>query len=188
MGRDDVTRRLRAVMLEASVKAVTSICQATIARAQVYLTESGRVDTGRLRGSLDYEVSVTASTSPQVFGVVFATVPYARWVEYGRRGTISSPPGTGVRSASAAMPPVSVIADWVRRKYKALAPAGRMRSGRARKPRADEVNRVAWAIARKIERYGIPPSPFLVPAFDEVSPRLRAMVMMETANMLSRVA
>lgn len=62
--------------------------------------------------------------------------PYADNVEYGRL------PGT--------MPPTQVLKSWISRKLKVKNPK--------------QVERIAWAIAKAIEKRGIEPSPFLRPA------------------------
>lgn len=67
-------------------------------------------------------------------------VPYADAIEFGRL------PGS--------MPPVEPLKEWVRRKQISND--------------ENEINRIAWAIAKDIEQNGMTPRPFLSPAIDLV--------------------
>ena len=110
------------------------------------------VNMGRLRGSIThrtvYERSVAKSPAKPSDAVqaipkkneayVGTNVNYASWVEFGRL------PGK--------MPPVDMIAEWVRQK--------KIASGK-------ELMKAAWAIAMSIKRRGIKPKSFLRKAADD---------------------
>lgn len=96
------------------------------------IINSGSVDTGKLLRSIDIDYEE---------GRVVMRVPYADFVEYGRR------PG-------AKMPPFNVIRTWARRKL-GISDRRRVRS-------------VAWAIMTKIHKKGIPPKYLLRKAWERV--------------------
>lgn len=133
----------------------------TEAQAKANATSLGAVDQGGLRASIAHRVVVTAT---KITGTVFIGALYGAWVEFGRRGTISSPT-TSPYAAKAAFPNLTAIREWVRRHVKALAPSGRTASGRARKASTSDINSVAFLVGRKIEQHGIKPKPILLPAF-----------------------
>jgi hypothetical protein len=85
------------------------------------------------------------------------------------------------------MPPIAPIEEWVQRKYRDFVPAGRTKSGKARrvKPGDKRTRQVAWAIARKIERHGIKPAPFLIPAFNDLAPTLPQRLRESTARKIA---
>lgn len=72
------------------------------------------------------------------------SVPYADVMEFGRL------PGS--------MPPVDPIKDWVRRKGLATE--------------EKDVNRIAWAVAKDIEKNGMEPRPYLGPATEIMAAKL----------------
>jgi len=161
---------LRRRLVKAAEQAVEESCVATVAKAKENITKLGSVDRGALRGSIDYALKTSRD---RISGVVFVGAPYGAWVEFGRKGLKTNYAAVlrnGDKAASAAWPNVGAIQDWVRRNYRKLAPAGRTRSGRARKPGNSQVKSVAFLISRKIAMKGIRPSPFLVPAWKSIRP------------------
>ena len=80
-------------------------------------------------------------------GQVGPSLNYGANVEFGRR-------------AGAKMPPVDALLGWV------------VRHGLARSPK--QARGVAFAIARKIARRGIPPRPYMAPALARNLPDIRA--------------
>lgn len=100
-------------------------------------------DTRRLSGSITHEIT---GTFPQLVGRVGPSVNYGVFVEFGRR-------------AGARMPPVDALIGWVRRHW-----------GNAPLPRRGERRQAAlraraFLVARAIARRGIPPRPYLAPAY-----------------------
>ena len=97
-----------------------------------------------------------------------------------------NPKGVNSQSATAAFPPIKVLLEWVQRHYKSFAPGGRTRGGRARarSSKRGEAGRkarqqydrrlyqLAFLVGRKIRDYGIPPTPFMLPAFRKQAPLL----------------
>lgn len=151
-------------------EAVEEATTAVEAQAKANVTGLGKVDRGILRASI--ESRVEADQRGNIRGIVVAGAAHARWVEFGRRGIKSDPTGGNPLAAKAAWPPVKVIRDWVARKYREFAPAGRTASGRARKKTKKNarlynkgLNSLAFLIGRKIYEHGIAPAPFLGPAF-----------------------
>jgi len=113
-----------------------------------------RQDTRRLAGSINHRID---GTYPNLLGRVGPSVNYGANVEFGRR------PGR--------MPPVDALMGWVRRHWNAAhtgpVPAGQLRPRRAagRGVTQDMIRSRAFALARAIGRRGIPPRPYLVPAY-----------------------
>ena len=138
--------------------------------AKQNLTDTGKVDRGFLRNSIDQEVT---SKGGNIEGVTFAGSIHGPWVEFGRKGSKSSPTGTGQDSADAAFPPMDIIKDWVKRNNNKLAVSGRSKSGKAKRSKDSDLNRAAYLIAKKIYEHGIEPSPYLIPAFLEIRPFYR---------------
>lgn len=158
----------RAVYLGAS-DAVTSVCLLTKSLAQTALRDLGRVDRGTLRNSITASV---VRKPDEVRGVVSADAFYAIWVEFGRRGSKSSPPGVVEGwSATAAWPPPPVIAAWVARNLAKLR-AGGKGSGKA----PASVESLAFMIGRKVAERGIKPSPFMRPAEAYARPRFQGIL------------
>jgi hypothetical protein len=113
-----------------------------------------RQDTRRLAGSINHRID---GEYPQLVGRVGPSVTYGVFVEFGRR------PGR--------MPPVDALMGWVRRHWNP-AFVGPLRAGQLRPRRAagrgvtpDMIRSRAFALARAIGRRGIPPRPYLVPAY-----------------------
>ena len=113
-----------------------------------------RQDTRRLAGSINHRID---GAYPNLIGRVGPSVNYGAFVEFGRR------PGR--------MPPVDALMGWVRRHWNAASsrpvPAGTLRPRRAagRGVTQDQIRGRAFALARAIGRRGIPPRPYLVPAY-----------------------
>lgn len=158
--------------------AVKEASMLTQALARQTMTDKKIVDRGLTRASIDYEIRVT----PQVAsGIVYVGTPWGVWIEFGRRGTKTNVTGHPL-SASAARPPIQPILEWVRRNYRNLAPSGRTKSGRARKPTPADLLSAAIAIATAIEQRGIRARPFLRPSYRQVAPTLPKIV----ANAIQR--
>lgn len=157
--RQNLKGAQRAV-LEGSIAGVEEICLVIVRQAKQNVSDIEAVDRGFLRSSIDHEVRVSRN---DVQGTVFVGAEHGVWVEFGRRG-LKFNPTTNKDAAKAAWPPVKVIEEWVRRNAKKLAPSGRTKSGRARKPRDQDVRSLAFLISRKIADYGIIPRPYFEPA------------------------
>lgn len=171
-------RKLRADVVEGATEAVITVCLAAKRDAQQALTDLGKVDRGILRDSIDFRVTVDKN---EVKGVVFASAAHAQWVNFGRRGLKSSPPGMVAQSATAAWPPVAAIRAWVARHFDKFAPLGITKGGRARRSKkagqeAKAVDRLAFVIGRHIYWYGIKRTPFLTAAFSKWSKQLPKLV------------
>lgn len=145
--------------------------------AKLNLRNLGAIDRGTLRASIISDITKIGSTGLSV-GRVVVTAPYGRWVEYGRKGLVSSPPGTGPNSASAAWPPVKVIEDWVRRKlnikpdrvvlksrfYSRYPNKKKERTAALKQASLDKkIKAATFAVCRKIALFGIAPRPFFTP-------------------------
>lgn len=138
------------------------------AKARRNLQDAGRIDNGDLLASIESNV---VGHPDRIVSTVVVGKSYGKWVEFGRLGKIDSPVGTDPqKSARAAWPPVSVIKDWVHRHVKQLAPLGRTKSGRARRGKGLDAaeNSLTYLIGRKIALHGIKPTPFLLPAYEQV--------------------
>jgi hypothetical protein len=113
-----------------------------------------RQDTRRLAGSISSRID---GAFPNLTGRVGPSVNYGVFVERGRR--------------RGRMPPVNALLGWVRRHWNAAqtgpVPAGQLRPRRAagRGVTQDQIRGRAFALARAIGRRGIPPRPYLVPAY-----------------------
>ena len=81
----------------------------------------------------------SGSVRPQVDGTVDAGfyAEYAYWVEYGRK--------------AGGMPPVKMIQEWIRKKHIA--------------GNEKEIESMAWAVAKSIQKNGYKAKPFLTPAY-----------------------
>lgn len=169
----DRQRKFREAITQGAIDGVTIVCIGAKAQAQQALTDLGKVDQGILKGSIDFDVKVKGG---YVIGRVFAGATHGQWVEFGRRGTVSNYPGISKDSATAAWPPVAAILAWVQRHNSTFAVSGRTKSGKARAPDAKQLARVAFLVARKIYRFGIKPTPFLIPTFMIWSKRLNKIV------------
>ena len=158
---------------EGAFEACRAAGLATSALAKKTLTDLEAVDRGILRASVASEAEQTPAGGRSV---VYSGALHAQYVEFGRAGVLNDPRTNKVLGATAAWPPVSVIADWVRRNYKKLSPSGRTKSGKARKPKDGDVRSLTFLIGRKIFRYGIKPRPWLVPSFEQTKALFPAMV------------
>src|SRR5262252_1899371 len=105
-------------------------------------------DTRRLSGSINNQIT---GTFPSLVGEVGPDVRYGRFVEFGRR-------------AGARMPPVDALLGWVQRHFH--APRARVTQNTLRGE--------AFALARAIQRRGIPPRPFMLPAYQRNEARIVA--------------
>lgn len=187
--RRELERRRRAV-IEGTRRGVIETAQACERRAKQNLTAQSKVDRGLTRASIAYEIH--EDTVGLFEAVVFCGAYWGIWIENGRRGLKRNPKGVNRLSATAAFPPIAVIAQWVQRNYRNFAPIGRTRGGRAR-PRPQTrggtasrhavrrydraVQSIAFLIGRKIRDYGIPPAPFMLPAFREQAPLLEPRIL-----------
>lgn len=155
---------------------------ATSALAKKTLTDLEAVDLGLLRASVSHEVTQTPAGAQ---GVVYTGALHGPWVEFGRAGVEKDPRSDKVLGGRAGWPPFIAILEWVKRHFKSLAPSGRTKSGRARKPKQDDLNRVTFLIRRKIYRFGIKPRPWLVPSFSKVATLFQGMVYDAAAKRLA---
>ena len=121
-------------------------------------------DTRRLAGSINNHIT---GTYPSLVGQVGPDAGYGRYVEFGRR-------------AGARMPPVDALIGWVRRHWNP-AFIGPLRTGQLRPRRAAapgvsdaQIRGRAFALARAIARRGIPPRPFMLPAYQRNEARIVA--------------
>lgn len=153
-------------------------------QAKTNLADLEAVDRGIARNSIDHQIIRRGKLKWQ--GVVFVGAEHGQWIEFGRKGAITSPLGTDSKSAKAAWPPVSVLSDWVRRHAKQLAPRGRTKSGRARRSRDEDIRSLTFLIGRAIYQFGIAPRPFLGPAFALHSKALPRVVQQEITVRLRR--
>lgn len=180
--------KLQAAVYDGLVDGLSEVGDLILTKAARNLTDAGRVDQGILRGSLQRR---TIGYPTSVEARVEATAAHAIWVERGRHGSKSDPSGLGKfpegskYAAKAAWPPVDAIRAWVSRHARILAPSGRTKSGRARKAAKQDIDALAFLIGRKIAERGIAPSPFLVPALDEITPRIKPII---AARVQRRVA
>ena len=120
-------------------------------------------DVGRLASSINHRID---GAWPTLEGRVGPSVRYGIVMEFGRR-------------AGARMPPVDALIGWVRRHWMPAgiqAPGGRF-PGRARnqawRGRDAELRRRAFLLARAIQRRGIAPRPYMVPAWDRNRVRIQ---------------
>jgi len=121
-------------------------------------------DTRRLSGSVNSRIS---GTFPSLIGEVGPGTRYGVFVEFGRR-------------AGARMPPVDALIGWVRRHWNPgfIGPIqrGQLRPRRAAGGNVSQnaIRSRAFALARKIQRDGIPPHPYMAPAFRQNRVRIEA--------------
>ena len=107
---------------------------------------------GRLRGSITFDVG------NQLFKSVFSTVEYAPYVEFGTRGKVRVPTGYEAfaaqfkSSGNKGKDLWKAIEFWVKRK--GINP------------------KLTFVIFRSIMRNGIPPQPFMIPAYEKEKPEL----------------
>lgn len=114
------------------------------------------------RGGLRYSGSVRYGPGPRA--EVTFKAPHAKPVEFGSRPH---------------MPPVGPIKEWVLRTGRVRRGELRIKPGSkpyGRKPREEEAEDVAWAIARKIAKEGQEPDPFLQRALGRVVGRLGPLI------------
>lgn len=153
--------RFEAAVTLGAVDAVTEATLLTKSLAATTLRDFGRIDRGTLRNT----ITVKITQSPGfVEGVVSADAFYSLWVEFGRLGRKSSPPGMTAESARPAWPNVAAITAWVSRNL------GKLRASQ------QDIPRVAFLVGRKIAERGIAPTPFMRPAEAFVRPRFAAIL------------
>lgn len=160
-------QRFEAAVRLGAVDAVTEACLLTKSLAATTLRDLGRIDRGTLRNTIT--VKVTPSDN-FVEGVVSADAFYSIWVEFGRLGRLSSPPGMTKESARPAWPNVAAITAWVARN-----------TGKLRANGSVSVASLAFLVGRKIAERGIAPTPFMRPAEAFVRPRFAA-ILVRTVN------
>lgn len=107
---------------------------------------------GKLRQSINHDVG------NQLFKSVFSTVEYAPYVEFGTRGKVKVPAGYEAfaaqykSSGKKGKDMWKAIEFWVKRK--GINP------------------KLTFVIFRSIMRNGIPPQPFMIPAYEKEKPEL----------------
>ncbi|HKC98921.1 MAG TPA: HK97 gp10 family phage protein [Methylomirabilota bacterium] len=146
---DEFQRRLEQfpARLEADVRAAMTTSLVLI---EADARRTVQQDTRRLAGSISSRIE---GQGLALQGVVGPSVQYGIYVEFGRR-------------AGARMPPVDALIGWVQRHTpRALLPR---RGGR----RDDFLRSRAFALARAISRRGIPPRPFMRPAYTKNLPTI----------------
>lgn len=111
------------------------------------LSLGGKSASRQLINSVTSELKIGENS----FQVVLNLQHYWKYIEAGRKGKTSSPPGAMGR---AAFPPVSAILDWILVKPILPRPSGK----KLEKLRPKSL---AYLIGRKIEQEGIPPFPAL---------------------------
>jgi hypothetical protein len=181
-------KKAQRIILEGTIDGFEETAAAIKRRAQQNLTELGRVNTGSTRASIDYKVEGRRLhgqyghlVGTAIRAEVFVGAQQGIWIEKGRRGLQTDPTKGDPLAAKAAWPNANAIAQWVLDKWSDLAPAGRTKSGKARRI-VDMMSRIkiakslAFVIGRKIARFGIAPSPFLLPAFHEFAPSLPSAI------------
>jgi len=172
---------LEAMLRDAAFETCTATGLATAALAKKTLTDFDAVDRGILRASVN---SKSERTPAGAQAVVYAGALYAQYVEFGRAGILRDPRSDKKLGGTAAWPPVAAIEAWVRRQWKKLAPSGRTKSGRARRPAEADIKSLTFLVGRKIYRYGIDPRPYLVPSFSQIAPLFRRMLIDALNNRL----
>lgn len=129
-------------------------------KAKENLTEAGVVDRGRARSSIRVDFYNDGSAAN-----VIAAVDYAAFIEFGtgprgKQGNLFGgplPPGYTHHSGNGKLPPLDLIEAWVKRKG-ITVPVGMTRRS------------LAFLIAKKIAKQGLPARPFMYPAFAAVQP------------------
>lgn len=132
-------------ILKETEKEFKKFAEKVIHRAKFYLKRRKKNTKNKtLSDSLDYNIKVYSSGALELG---FKAADYFKPVEEGRK------PGK--------MPPSSALAEWIRIKPIKI----RDKKGRYMKKDKTNVNRVAFAIAKSIEMYGIKPTYFFRDAF-----------------------
>lgn len=154
--------RFRAAIQAASVRVVSETVFEVEKGAKRNLLFFDAVDRGILRNSGISSVRLLPGGGAE--GSVAFTARHGPWVEFGRKGLVSSPEGTGPESATAAYPPRAPIEAWVRRRLNVQTRArASSRRGSGSVARNKEIARVAFLVARKIGLHGIRPRMFFYP-------------------------
>ena len=160
---DAFNRRLQSTP-EQMERDMRATLQASLVLIEASARQATPQDTRRLAGSLTNRIT---GTYPSLVGEVGPSVRYGLFVEFGRR------PG-------ARMPPVDALIGWVTRHWNP-AFIGPLRTGQLRPRRAAGrgvsqamIRSRAFALARAIQRRGIPARPFMRPAFETNRARIDA--------------
>jgi hypothetical protein len=161
---DDAIRRLNAVPAVMAIELRTAL-QASLLLIEKDARELAPRDQRRLAASISNTI---VGRGLALEGRVGPSVGYGTYVEFGRR-------------AGSRMPPVEALIPWVRRHWRpaqvgpqrVLLGVERELSGRIDNNRhvsartADRlIYRRAFGLARAIQRRGIPPNPFMRPAYN----------------------
>lgn len=136
--------------------------QASLLLVEADARSNASRDTGRLAGSISSSIQ---GDGLQLVGTVGPSVQYGRFVEFGRR-------------AGARMPPVNALIPWVQRHFH--APRERVT--------ATTLRSEAYALARSIARRGIPPQPYLQPAYEHNRDRIDALFAAVGARVMASIA
>lgn len=114
---------------------------------------------GRKNASRKLTDNITSNVKvgDQSYEVTLTLQEYWKYIEGGRKGTISSPPGA---EWSAGFPPVGVLVNWIQVKPVLPRPDA---NGKLPSPKA-----LAYLIGRKIEQEGIKPFPALKTTREEL--------------------
>ena len=119
-------------------------------------------NTGQLRDSIKVDIAGDGATTR---AIVFTGKEYGVWVEFGRRGTKSSPSGTNNPAAARAnRPPFRPIFQWVKDRGLHSRFGGGLNSGKKTGIQDDQKS-VTFLVQRHIAEHGIRPQPFLMPAY-----------------------
>lgn len=141
------------LILKAMEEALDDVADQILERARDLLEIQGVFDEGTLSKSGDVVKEGKLSRRIQF------TAAHAPYIEFGRG------PNLG-------MPPLEPIKEWLRRK--SIQPTAI--NPRTNKLKYKNQDQLAWAIAKYIQKHGQDPKPFLRPAYDEISPKLKQTI------------
>lgn len=160
---DEAIARLNAAPVVLAIE-MRSALQASLLLIEADARQLAPRDQRRLAGSITNDIKGSGLV---LEGHAGPSVQYGRYVEFGRQ-------------AGAQMPPVDALIPWVRRHWRparvgaqrVLLGFERELSGRidnnrfVRRDTSDKlIRRRAFGLARAIQRRGIPPNPYLRPAY-----------------------
>lgn len=143
-------RKNGGALLDACLNEVNKATMNTGADAQQNIKDNGSIATSRLINSISNRFNKTTGT-----GTITVNVLYAEAVEFGRK--------------AGGMPPIAPILLWVRKKGLAQTTHAGKGGKRIKDKRDDNMReeelRIAWGVAKMIERFGTEAKPFLIPAW-----------------------